>query len=170
MIEVNLLGAITSTEVFLDQLRGGGGDVVNISSVAGRTAWPGNGVYTATKWGMDGWSESLRSKLLPDVRVSLIEAGAVATELPNHITYAATKEGMGSSTARSRLPRRTSPRRSPSSSAGRGASPSTRFCCDPAGQDLWSRRVRGCDKGSLRAGWSLRCGHATWCVTRSRSD
>ena len=36
MIEVNLLGAITATEVFLDQLRDGGGDLVNISSVAGR--------------------------------------------------------------------------------------------------------------------------------------
>jgi NADP-dependent 3-hydroxy acid dehydrogenase YdfG len=38
MIEVNLLGAITATEVFLDQLKDGGGDIINISSVAGRTA------------------------------------------------------------------------------------------------------------------------------------
>jgi NADP-dependent 3-hydroxy acid dehydrogenase YdfG len=38
MVEVNLLGAMTATEVFLDQLRAGGGDLVNISSVAGRTA------------------------------------------------------------------------------------------------------------------------------------
>jgi NADP-dependent 3-hydroxy acid dehydrogenase YdfG len=50
MIEVNLLGAITATEVFLDQLRDGGGDLVNISSVAGRTAKPGPSVYNATKW------------------------------------------------------------------------------------------------------------------------
>ena len=42
MIEVNLLGAITATEVFLDQLRDGGGDLINISSVAGRSARPGN--------------------------------------------------------------------------------------------------------------------------------
>ncbi|HEY5188126.1 MAG TPA: hypothetical protein VII87_03750 [Solirubrobacteraceae bacterium] len=41
MIETNLLGAMTATEVFLDQLRDGGGDLVNISSVAGRTAKPG---------------------------------------------------------------------------------------------------------------------------------
>jgi NAD(P)-dependent dehydrogenase (short-subunit alcohol dehydrogenase family) len=34
MVEVNLLGAITATEVFLGQLKGGGGDIVNISSVA----------------------------------------------------------------------------------------------------------------------------------------
>ncbi len=52
MIETNLLGAITTTEVFLDQLiADGGGDLINLSSVAGRTARPGNAVYAATKWG-----------------------------------------------------------------------------------------------------------------------
>ncbi|MBO3746146.1 SDR family oxidoreductase [Streptosporangiaceae bacterium NEAU-GS5] len=98
MIEVNLLGVITTTEVFLDQLKDGaaerGGDIVNISSVAGRTARAGNGVYAATKWGMNGWSESLRQELLPDVRVTLIEPGVVATELPNHITHDDTREGV----------------------------------------------------------------------------
>jgi NADP-dependent 3-hydroxy acid dehydrogenase YdfG len=44
MLEVNLLGAITTTEIFLDQLKTGGGDIINISSVAGRTARAGNGV------------------------------------------------------------------------------------------------------------------------------
>ena len=67
MVEVNLLGAITATEVFLDQLKDGGGDLVNISSVAGRTARATNRVYAATKWGINGWSESLRQELLPDV-------------------------------------------------------------------------------------------------------
>lgn len=94
MIEVNLMGAITATEVFLGQLKDGGGDIVNISSVAGRTARPGNGVYAATKWGMNGWSESLRQELLPGIRVTLIEPGVVATELPTHITHAGTKEGV----------------------------------------------------------------------------
>jgi NADP-dependent 3-hydroxy acid dehydrogenase YdfG len=98
MIEVNLLGAISATEVFLDQLKSGaadrGGDIVNISSVAGRTARAGNGVYAATKWGLNGWSESLRQELLPDIRVTLIEPGVVATELPQHITHGATREGV----------------------------------------------------------------------------
>ncbi len=94
MIEVNLLGAITATEVFLDQLKDGGGDVINISSVAGRTARAGNGVYAATKWGLGGWSESLRQELLPDVRVTLVEPGVVATELPGHITHAGTRQGV----------------------------------------------------------------------------
>ncbi len=87
MVEANLLGAMTVTEVFLDQLRDGGGDLVNLSSVAGRTARPGNAVYAATKWGINGWSEALRQELQPDVRVIVIEPGAVATELTDHITY-----------------------------------------------------------------------------------
>jgi NADP-dependent 3-hydroxy acid dehydrogenase YdfG len=92
MVETNLLGAMTATEVFLDQLREGAGDLVNISSVAGRTARPGNAVYAATKWGLGGWSEGLRQELQPDVRVMLIEPGAVATELTEHITDTDTKQ------------------------------------------------------------------------------
>lgn len=92
MIETNLLGAMTATEVFLDQLRTSRGDLVNLSSVAGRTARPGNAVYAATKWGMNGWSEGLRQELHPDVRVMVIEPGAVATELTDHITDPGAKQ------------------------------------------------------------------------------
>ncbi len=94
MVEVNLLGAMTATEVFLDQLRDGGGDLVNISSVAGRTARPGNAAYAATKWGLNGWSESLRQELQPDVRVIVVEPGAVTTELVDHITHGETKQAI----------------------------------------------------------------------------
>jgi NADP-dependent 3-hydroxy acid dehydrogenase YdfG len=92
MVEVNLLGAITATEVFLEQLRDGGGDLINISSVAGRTARAGNAVYAATKWGINGFSEGLRQELQPDIRVTVIEPGAVSTELTDHITDAQTKQ------------------------------------------------------------------------------
>lgn len=89
MVETNLLGAMTVTEVFLDQLRAnGGGDLVNISSVAGRVAPAGVAAYAATKWGMNGWSEALRVELQPDIRVMVIEPGAIATELSDHITHA----------------------------------------------------------------------------------
>src|SRR4029453_6813661 len=94
MVEVNLLGAMTTTEVFLDQLRDGGGDLVNISSVAGRPARPGNAAYAATKWGLNGWSESLRQELQPDVRVIVIEPGAVTTELVDHITHGEIKQAI----------------------------------------------------------------------------
>lgn len=93
MVEVNLLGAMTATQVFLDQLQDGEGDLINISSVAGRTARAGNAVYAATKWGMNGWSEALRQELQPAVRVTLIEPGAVATELTDHITHPGAKQG-----------------------------------------------------------------------------
>ena len=64
------------------------------SPVAGRTARAGNGVYAATKWGLNGWSESLRQELLPDIRVTLIEPGVVATELPDRITRDETRKGV----------------------------------------------------------------------------
>lgn len=94
MIEVNLLGAMTATEVFLDQLRDSdSADLVNISSVAGRTARAGNAGYAATKWGINGWSEALRQELQPGIRVMVVEPGAVATELTDHITHPQSKQG-----------------------------------------------------------------------------
>jgi NADP-dependent 3-hydroxy acid dehydrogenase YdfG len=93
MVETNLLGAMTVTEVFLDQLRAGdGGDLVNISSVAGRVAPEGFAAYSATKWGINGWSEALRVELQPDIRVIVIEPGAIATELSDHITHGDSKK------------------------------------------------------------------------------
>jgi NADP-dependent 3-hydroxy acid dehydrogenase YdfG len=93
MVETNLLGAMTATEVFLDQLRAGdGGDLVNISSVAGRVAPAGFAAYSATKWGINGWSEALRVELQPDIRVTVIEPGAIATELSDHITHGDSKK------------------------------------------------------------------------------
>ena len=65
MVETNLLGAMTATEVFLDQLRDGGGDLVNVSSVAGRVAPAGFAAYAATKWGINGWSRPCASSFSP---------------------------------------------------------------------------------------------------------
>jgi NADP-dependent 3-hydroxy acid dehydrogenase YdfG len=85
MVETNLLRAMTATEVFLDQLRDRGGDLVNISSVAGRRARDGSAVYNATKFGVGAFSEALRQEVTErHVRVSLVEPGAVATELAGH--------------------------------------------------------------------------------------
>jgi NADP-dependent 3-hydroxy acid dehydrogenase YdfG len=110
MIQTNLLGAITTTEVFLDQLRDGGGDLINISSVAGRTARPGNAVYAATKWGINGFSEALRQELQPEIRVTVIEPGAVATELTDHITHLRPRQAPRRCTSRRRSPLRTLPK------------------------------------------------------------
>ena len=60
-------------------------DLVNISSVAGRVARNGSGVYNLTKHGVGAFSESLRQEVTErHVRVGLIEPGAVATELTTH--------------------------------------------------------------------------------------
>jgi NADP-dependent 3-hydroxy acid dehydrogenase YdfG len=61
-------------------------DMVNISSVAGRVARNGSGVYNLTKHGVGAFSESLRQEVTGrGVRVSVVEPGAVATELRSHL-------------------------------------------------------------------------------------
>ncbi len=42
--------------------------------------------YAATKWAVNGWSEALRVELQPDIRVTVIEPGTIATELTDHET------------------------------------------------------------------------------------
>jgi len=61
-------------------------DMVNISSVAGRVPRSGSGVYNLTKFGVGAFSESLRQEFAErHLRVSLVEPGAVATELTDHV-------------------------------------------------------------------------------------
>lgn len=61
-------------------------DLVNISSVAGRAARSGSGVYNMTKFGVVAFTESLRQELTKrHVRVSVVEPGAVETELTDHL-------------------------------------------------------------------------------------
>jgi len=88
MIEVNCLGLLYCTHYALPLIRdGGGGDVVNVSSVAGRVAALGSGVYNMTKWGVVGFSESLRQEGAHiGVRVTCVEPGFVETELQGHNT------------------------------------------------------------------------------------
>ena len=86
MVDVNVLGLLYCTHAALPLMReGGGGDVVNVSSVAGRVATLGSAVYNLTKWGVGGFSEALRQEALhAGIRVSLVEPGFVDTELQGH--------------------------------------------------------------------------------------
>ena len=91
MIEVNLLGLTYTSKAAIPHLLAaaegerGVADIVNISSVAGRIARRGSGVYNATKFGVGAFSESLRQEVTRrHLRVSLVEPGAVATELQGH--------------------------------------------------------------------------------------
>ena len=88
MINVNLLGLMYCTHAALPIMLGQeSGDIVNISSVAGRFARAGNAVYAATKFGVGAFSEGLRNEITErGVRVTLIEPGFVDTELQSHNT------------------------------------------------------------------------------------
>ena len=88
MIDTNCYGLIYCTHKALPtMIAQKSGHIVNISSVAGRGAGPLSGVYNLTKWGVNGFSESLRQQVYSSrIRVTLIEPGAVATELRDHIT------------------------------------------------------------------------------------
>ena len=86
MIDVNVLGLLYCTHAALPIMRAsGGGDIVNVSSVAGRNAAAGAAVYNFTKFGVTGFSEALRQEALhSNVRVTCVEPGFVETELQGH--------------------------------------------------------------------------------------
>jgi NADP-dependent 3-hydroxy acid dehydrogenase YdfG len=92
MIAVNVQGLLYTTRAALPHLLQaaeegprGVADIVNVSSIAGRVAWDGFGVYNLTKFGVNGFTESLRQEITRrHVRVGVIEPGGVATELGSH--------------------------------------------------------------------------------------
>jgi NADP-dependent 3-hydroxy acid dehydrogenase YdfG len=86
MVEANLLGLLWCTHAALPLIReSGGGDIVNVSSTAGRRSDAGAAVYNATKWAVNGFSEALRQEALhANIRVSVVEPGFVETELQGH--------------------------------------------------------------------------------------
>src|SRR5215218_7436685 len=88
MIAVNLLGLLYCTHAALPLLEeSGGGDVVNVSSVAGRRADAGAAVYNMTKFGVHAFSEALRQEALhAGIRVTTVAPGFVDTELQGHNT------------------------------------------------------------------------------------
>lgn len=94
MIETNLLGLLYATHQVLPIMKAqGSGHIVNISSLAGRIARAGSGVYNATKWGVGALSESLRQECVKDhIRITVIEPGLVATDLATHITNPQARE------------------------------------------------------------------------------
>jgi clavulanate-9-aldehyde reducatase len=86
MVNVNVFGVLYCTHAALPVMReAGGGDIVNVSSTAGRQAHLGSAVYNLTKFGVNGFTEGLRQEALHvGVRVSVVEPGMVETELLDH--------------------------------------------------------------------------------------
>jgi NADP-dependent 3-hydroxy acid dehydrogenase YdfG len=106
MIDINVMGLLYCTYYALPIMRDqGGGHMVNVSSVAGRTASLGVGVYNATKWAVGAFSESLRQEALHlNVRVTIIEPGMVVTELQDHTTNEMAKQAMERALAETKAP------------------------------------------------------------------
>jgi NADP-dependent 3-hydroxy acid dehydrogenase YdfG len=96
MIGVNLLGLLYCTHAALPLIgANGGGDVVNISSVAGRRADAGAAVYNMTKFGVHAFSEALRQEALhAGIRVTTVAPGFVETELQGHNTDPLVRKAM----------------------------------------------------------------------------
>src|SRR4029077_6964688 len=81
-IEVNLIGQVAVTQAFLPQLRVGRGRIVNMSSIGGKVAVPRLAAYAAWKFGLEGFSDSLRRELRPwGIHVAVIEPGTIATPI-----------------------------------------------------------------------------------------
>jgi NADP-dependent 3-hydroxy acid dehydrogenase YdfG len=96
MLELNVLAPMVSSQAALAGMRArGDGHIVNISSTAGRIANPNISGYSASKFGIVAFSESLRREVYKDrIRVTVIEPGIVETELREHIPHAATKQAI----------------------------------------------------------------------------
>jgi NADP-dependent 3-hydroxy acid dehydrogenase YdfG len=102
MVHLNVLGALYAAHAALPHLLKAAedsprrvADMVNISSVAGRVARNGSGVYSLTKFGLGAFSESLRQEFTKrHLRVSLVEPGATATELTSHMREAVREQSM----------------------------------------------------------------------------
>ena len=97
-LDTNLLGVMRVTQAFLPSMRErGSGTIVTTTSIGGLVTFPFNSVYHATKWGLEGWSESLAFELQPfGVRVKTVAPGGIATDfasrslvLSMHPAYAA---------------------------------------------------------------------------------
>jgi len=88
MIDINIKGVLYGIAAALPHMeRQKFGHIINVSSVAGHTVTPAGVVYCATKHAVRVISEGLRQEVKPyNIRTTIISPGAVATELPSHIT------------------------------------------------------------------------------------
>lgn len=85
VMNTNLRGAFYCMRAFASMMIERGGDIVNISSIAGKNALPNGAVYSASKWGLNGLSYSAAEELRRyNIRVNVVCPGSTATELSPH--------------------------------------------------------------------------------------
>jgi len=82
IVATNLVGSIQLIRAALPHLRAqGGGRIIQISSYGGQVAFPGNSMYHATKWGIEGFVESVAQEVAPfGIGVTIVEPGGARTE------------------------------------------------------------------------------------------
>ncbi len=82
IIATNLTGSINLIRAALPHLRAqGGGRVIQLSSYGGQVAFPGNSLYHATKWGIEGFVEAVAQEVTPfGIGMTLVEPGGAHTE------------------------------------------------------------------------------------------
>ena len=82
IVATNLVGSINLIRAALPHLRAqGGGRVIQISSYGGQVAFPGNSLYHATKWGIEGFVESVAQEVAPfGIGMTIVEPGGARTE------------------------------------------------------------------------------------------
>ncbi len=86
VLNTNLRGVYYCISSFAPlMIRGGGGHIVNISSLAGKNPLPNGAVYAASKWGLNGLSYSIAEELrVHNIRVSVVCPGSTNTDLSPH--------------------------------------------------------------------------------------
>ena len=86
LLNTNLRGVFYCIHAFAPlMISGGGGDIVNVSSIAGKNALPGGAAYAASKWGLNGLSYSVAEELRGhNIRVAVVCPGSTNTELSPH--------------------------------------------------------------------------------------
>jgi NAD(P)-dependent dehydrogenase (short-subunit alcohol dehydrogenase family) len=82
IIATNLIGSMQLIRAALPHLRAqGGGRIVQISSYGGQVAFPGSSLYHATKWGIEGFAESVAQEVAPfGIGMTIVEPGGARTE------------------------------------------------------------------------------------------
>src|SRR3984885_5482246 len=81
-LETNVLGALWVTQAALPFLREqGGGHIIQVSSIGGISAFPTVGIYHASKWGLEGFSQALAQEVSEfGIHVTLVEPGGFSTD------------------------------------------------------------------------------------------
>ena len=80
--ETNVFGALWVTQASLPYLReAGGGNIIQVSSIGGISAFPNIGIYNASKWALEGFSQALAQEVaLFGIKVTLVEPGGFSTD------------------------------------------------------------------------------------------